>query len=43
VAVRGGRRKRLYRLRPEGERALRGALADLRRMGEGLDLALEEA
>jgi DNA-binding PadR family transcriptional regulator len=42
-AVRGGRRKRLYRLRPEGRRSLRSALADLRRMGEGLEPALEEA
>jgi len=42
-AVRGGRRKRLYRLRPEGRQALRSALGDLRRMGEGLEPALEEA
>jgi len=41
-AVRGGRRKRLYRLSPEGRRVLRGALADLQRMSEGLEPALED-
>lgn len=41
-AVRGGRRKRLYRLSEAGRGVLRGALADLRRMSEGLEPALED-
>jgi PadR family transcriptional regulator, regulatory protein PadR len=35
--VRGGRRKRTYRLRPLGERALEGSFDELRRMAQGLE------
>lgn len=34
---RGGRRKKLYRLSPEGLEAVRGSLSDLRRLTEGLE------
>jgi PadR family transcriptional regulator PadR len=40
---RGGRRKRYYRLRPDGRRALAHALETLRRAAEGLDRDLERA
>jgi len=39
---RGGRRKRLYRVRPPGRRALREALHGLGRMSEGLEPAVEK-
>ena len=35
--VRGGRRKRVYRLRPPGERALESSLEELRRMAHGME------
>lgn len=35
--VRGGRRKRAYRLQPPGERALEGSFDELRRMAQGLE------
>lgn len=35
--VRGGRRKRVYRLRPPGERALESSLEELRRMARGME------
>jgi PadR family transcriptional regulator PadR len=38
---RGGRRKKLYRLEPLGNRALRQSMADLRRLAKGLGRALE--
>ena len=34
--VRGGRRKKHYRVQPAGRRALAGAIADLRALSEGL-------
>lgn len=34
---RGGRRKKLYRLNPEGLAAVRGAMSDLRSLAEGLE------
>lgn len=37
---RGGRRKKLYRLNPEGLAVVRGALADLRSLAEGLEPGL---
>jgi PadR family transcriptional regulator PadR len=40
---RGGRRKRLYRLRAPGREALRAALDRLSRMSEGLEPALERS
>jgi DNA-binding PadR family transcriptional regulator len=46
TAERGGRRKKYFRIQPAGRRALRHALASLRRMSSGLtadlDLAREE-
>jgi len=36
TAERGGRRKKFFRLQPAGRRALRHALASLRRMTDGL-------
>jgi DNA-binding PadR family transcriptional regulator len=46
TAERGGRRKKYFRIQPAGRRALRHALASLRRMSSGLaadlDLAPEE-
>ena len=39
--VRGGRRKKLYRLEPEGRRALSRSWATLSRMTEGLEAALQ--
>jgi DNA-binding PadR family transcriptional regulator len=38
---RGGRRRKHYRMLPAGQRALRQAIADLRRMTEGLAPELE--
>ena len=38
---RGGRRKKLYRLEPLGQRALKQSMADLRRLTRGLGRALE--
>lgn len=38
---RGGRRKKLYRLTPEGLETTRDSLGDLRRMVEGLEPELE--
>jgi PadR family transcriptional regulator PadR len=44
---RGGRRKKFFRIQPAGRRALRHALASLRRMARGLppefDLAADES
>ncbi len=40
---RGGRRKKHYRLEPEGALALNRALEQMRRMSEGLDRRLAEA
>ena len=37
---RGGRRKRYYRLRPEGRRALANSLETLRRVAAGLEARL---
>lgn len=37
---RGGRRKRYYRLRPDGRRALASSLETLRRVAEGLEVGL---
>jgi DNA-binding PadR family transcriptional regulator len=46
TAERGGRRKKFFRIQPAGRRALRHAIASLRRMSTGLaadlDLAAEE-
>jgi PadR family transcriptional regulator, regulatory protein PadR len=46
TAERGGRRKKYFRIQPAGRRALRHAIASLRRMSTGLaadlDLATEE-
>jgi DNA-binding PadR family transcriptional regulator len=39
--LRGGRRKKLYRLEPLGRRALKQSVADLRRLVRGLGGALE--
>ena len=36
TAERGGRRKKFFRIQPAGRRALRHALASLRRMADGL-------
>jgi hypothetical protein len=41
TAQRGGRRKKLYRLEYAGNRALKQAIADLRRLTRGLGGALE--
>jgi DNA-binding PadR family transcriptional regulator len=47
TAERGGRRKKFFRIQPAGRRALRHAIASLRRMGSGLpadlDLAADES
>ena len=40
---RGGRRKRFYRLRAEGRRALNHSLDTIRRAAEGLDAKLERS
>ena len=46
TAERGGRRKKYFRIQPAGRRALRHAIASLRRMSDGLagdlDLATDE-
>jgi DNA-binding PadR family transcriptional regulator len=46
-AERGGRRKKYFRIQPAGRRALRHAIASLKRMSTGLsadlDLAAEES
>lgn len=41
TAERGGRRKKLYHVTPSGLATIRGSLADLRRLAEGLKLELE--
>ncbi len=38
---RGGRRKKLYRVEPAGQRAVRQSFADLRRLARGLHGALD--
>jgi DNA-binding PadR family transcriptional regulator len=38
---RGGRRKKLYRLTPDGRAAVRSSLTDLRQLAEGLEPELE--
>ena len=47
TAERGGRRKKFFRIQPAGRRALRHAIASLRRMSDGLpadlDLAADES
>jgi DNA-binding PadR family transcriptional regulator len=47
TAERGGRRKKFFQIRPAGRRALRHAIASLRRMTDGLaadlDLAADES
>ena len=47
TAERGGRRKKYFRIQPAGRRALRHALASIRRMSSGLaadlDLAVDES
>ena len=47
TAERGGRRKKFFRIQPAGRRALRHAIASLRRMSSGLpadiDLAIDES
>lgn len=40
---RGGRRKRFYRLRAEGRRALARSLDTMRRVAEGLEAKLERS
>ena len=40
---RGGRRKRYYRLRAEGRRALARSLDTMRKVAEGLDVKLERS
>jgi PadR family transcriptional regulator PadR len=40
---RGGRRKRYYRVRPEGRRALAASLGTIRRMAQGLELGEERS
>lgn len=37
TAVRGGRRKRIYRLTPAGRKALRASVAAVRQLARGLD------
>ncbi len=37
---RGGRRKKLYRLTPDGLAAVRDSLSDLRQLAEGLELEI---
>ena len=47
TAERGGRRKKFFRIQPAGRRALRHAIASLKRMADGLpadlDLAADES
>lgn len=47
TAERGGRRKKYFRIQPAGRRALRHAIASLKRMADGLpadlDLATDES
>ena len=43
TAERGGRRKRFYRVRPEGRRALAASLETIRRMARGLELGEEQS
>jgi PadR family transcriptional regulator PadR len=43
TAERGGRRKRFYRLQPEGRRALARSLETIRRMAVGLQQKLERS
>lgn len=43
TAERGGRRKRFYRLRAEGRRALARSLDTMRRVAEGLEAKLERS
>ena len=40
---RGGRRKRFYRLKPEGRRTLAASLETIRRMARGLELGEERS
>jgi DNA-binding PadR family transcriptional regulator len=40
---RGGRRKRYYRLRPEGRKSLAHALETVRRVAEGLEIKLKRS
>jgi len=40
---RGGRRKRYYRVRPEGRKALAASLDTIRRMARGLELGEERS
>ena len=40
---RGGRRKRFYRVRPEGRRALAASLETIRRMARGLELGEQKS
>lgn len=40
---RGGRRKRFYRLRPEGRRALAASIETIKRMARGLELERERS
>jgi PadR family transcriptional regulator PadR len=40
---RGGRRKRFYRVAPEGRRALAASLETIRRMARGLELGEEQS
>jgi PadR family transcriptional regulator, regulatory protein PadR len=40
---RGGRRKRFYRVAPEGKRALSASLETIRRMARGLELGEEQS
>lgn len=42
TAARGGRRKRHYRIRPEGARRLRACRERMNRMAEGLDVRLAQ-
>ena len=43
TAERGGRRKKFFRIQPAGRRALRQAIASLRRMADGLPADLDLA
>lgn len=43
VQKRGGRRKRFYRLQPEGRRTLAASLATIKRMAHGLELGEERS
>ena len=38
--ARGGRRKKMYKVTPEGQEAARGALSDLRNLTQGLEAEL---